>query len=99
MAHKAENIYDLALYQKSLPTPASIHYNLKIFLAQSIFWNIDSKYRKSDIKILKLVNDLWNHKIICFMKGNITEFISINSNSSKQLFLMKSFQHIQNHSF
>lgn len=38
MAHKAENIYDLALHKKSLPAPASIHYNPEVFLAQSIFW-------------------------------------------------------------
>lgn len=31
MIHKVKNIYYLAIYRKSLPAPASIHYGLKLF--------------------------------------------------------------------
>ena len=40
MIHRVNNIYYLAIYRKSLPAPASIHYGLKLFFqkcADSIF--------------------------------------------------------------
>ena len=34
MSHKVKNSYYLAIYRKSLPAPASIHYGLKLFFSE-----------------------------------------------------------------
>ena len=77
MIHRVNNIYYLAIYRKSLPAPASIHYGLKLFFqkcADSIFLKENWKER-----ILK-ENLIFKNFIL------ISHFVVVQSLSCVRLF-------------
>ena len=77
MIHRVNNIYYLAIYRKSLPAPASIHYGLKLFFqkcADSIFLKENWKER-----ILK-ENLIFKNFIL------ISHFVVVQSLSRVRLF-------------